>query len=285
MKWWSLTKLAKVAASVAALLMGNAAQCLAAPPESSGTVVEFESPLARPQPLQGYLRQTNSPNPSPAVVLLHGCNGDWRRLDERWGKKIASWGYVTLTVDSFGPRGITNTCNSGAPVDLVFDAYRALNFLVREPFVDPARVAALGFSQGGWLALTSVEHGAVEQISPNKFRSAIAFYPPCLGFKGNMTVPTLILIGERDDWTPAAECRNMVDGRDDWGISRHKGEGAPVRLVVYPDAYHAFDAPNLQTSVQFFGHHLEFNQPATDRSIDAVKEFLDATIGGKEQAR
>ena len=285
MKWWSLTKLAKVAASVAALLMGNAAQCLAAPPESSGTVVEFENPLARPQPLQGYLRQTNSPNPSPAVVLLHGCNGDWRRLDERWGKKIASWGYVTLTVDSFGPRGITNTCNSGAPVDLVFDAYRALNFLVREPFVDPARVAALGFSQGGWLALTSVEHGAVEQISPNKFRSAIAFYPPCLGFKGNMTVPTLILIGERDDWTPAAECRNMVDGRDDWGISRQKGEGAPIRLVVYPDAYHAFDAPNLQTSVQFFGHRLEFNQPATDRSIDAVKEFLDATIGGKEQAR
>ena len=58
-----------------------------------------------------------------------------------------------------------------------------------------------------------------------------------------MTVPTLILIGERDDWAPAQECRNMVDGRDDWGISRSSGEGAPVRLVVYPGAYHAFDVP------------------------------------------
>jgi dienelactone hydrolase len=284
-KWWSLTKLAKATAFVAALLTGNAVECAAAESEPSATVVEFENPLASPQPLQGYLRQTNSAGPSPAVVLLHGCNGNWMRLDERWGKRIASWGYVTLAVDSFGPRGIKNTCSSGAPVDLAFDAYRALSFLVRQPFVDPARVAALGFSQGGWLALTSVEHGAIEQTSQNKFRAAIAFYPPCLGFKGNMTVPALILIGELDDWTPAGECRNMVDGRDDWGISRRKGEGAPMTLVIYPGAYHAFDAPGLQTPIQFFRHHLEFNQPATDRSINAVREFLDATIGGKEQAK
>jgi dienelactone hydrolase len=280
-----LTKLAKVAAFVAALQAGNAAECLAAQLESSGTVVEFENPLASPLPLQGYLRQSNSAGPSPAVVLLHSCNGNWLRLDERWGKQIASWGYVTLTVDSFGPRGIKNTCGGGAPVDLAFDAYRALKYLVQQPFVDPARVAALGFSQGGWLALSSVEHGALEQTSQDKFRAAIAFYPRCLGFKGNMTVPTLILIGELDDWAPAIECRNMVDGRDDWGISRQKGEGAAIRLVVYPGAYHGFDAPGLRTPVQFLGHHLEFNQPAGDQSVDAVKEFLDATIGGKAQSR
>ncbi|HEX9470507.1 MAG TPA: hypothetical protein VF957_13290 [Bradyrhizobium sp.] len=97
-----------------------------------------------------------------------------------------------------------------------------------------------------------------------------------------MTVPMLILIGERDDWTEA--CRDMVDGRDDWGLSRQKGEGAPVRLVVYPDAYHAFDVPNPKTSTPLSGHRREFNQSATDQSIVAVREFLDATIGG-EQAR
>jgi dienelactone hydrolase len=100
-----------------------------------------------------------------------------------------------------------------------------------------------------------------------------------------MTVPTLVLIGELDDWTLAVECRNMVDGRDDWGISRRKGEGTPMRLVVYPGAYHAFDVPSLKTPVQYFGHHLEFNQPATDQSIDALREFLGETIGAKEQAR
>src|SRR5882724_4234889 len=141
----SIQASAKAAAFVAALLIGTAASS-----QSSARIVEFESPLASPQPLQGYLRQPNSAGPSPAAVLLHSCNGNWQRLDERWGKRIASWGYVTLTVDSFGPRGLKNTCSSGAPVDLVRDAYRALNFLVRQPFVDPARVAVLGFSQGAW---------------------------------------------------------------------------------------------------------------------------------------
>ena len=280
-----MTNLAEATAFVAALLVGNAVEGAAAQSEPSATVVEIENPLGSPQPLQGYLRQTSRTGPSPAVVLLHSCNGNWLRLDERWGKRIGSWGYVTLTVDSFGPRGLKDTCNNGAPVDLAFDAYRALNFLVRQPFVDPARVAVLGFSQGGWLALTSVEHGSMEQTSQNKFRAAIAFYPRCLGFKGDMTVSTLILIGELDDWTPAGECRNMVDGRDDWGISRRKSEGAPIRLIVYPGAYHAFDAPGLQTPIQFLGHRLEFNQAARDRSIEAVHEFLDATIGGKEQAK
>jgi dienelactone hydrolase len=280
-----LTNLPNAAAFVAALLIGNAVEYAAAQSAPSATVVEFESPLANRQPLQGLLRQTNSSDPSPAVVLLHGCNGNWRRLDERWAKRVASWGYVTLTVDSFGPRAIQNTCTSGAPVDLALDAYRALNFLVQRPFVDSARVAALGFSQGGWLVLSSIEHGILEQTSQNKFRAAVAFYPPCRAFSGNMTVPTLILIGELDDWTSAEECRTMVDRRDDWGISRQKGEGVPVQLIVYPGAYHAFDTSSLQMPIQYFGHHLEFNQSATNQSINAVRQFLDATIGTKEQTK
>ena len=251
--------------------------------ETLGRIVELETPLARSPPLQGYLRQPGGRGPSPAVVLLHGCAGNWRRLDERWGKPIASWGYVTLAVDSFGPRGIENTCSNGAPVDLAYDAYRALDFLVKQPFVDPDHVAVLGFSQGGRLALTSVEHGSLEQTSRSKFRAAVAFYPPCRAFRGNMTVPTLILVGELDDWTPADDCRDMVEGREDWGVSRQKGDGMPIRLIVYPGAYHAFDSPALREPIQYFGHHLEFNQEAADRAAEALRDFLAATIGGKQQ--
>jgi dienelactone hydrolase len=213
--------------------------------------------------------------------LLHSCNGNWGRLDERWGKRIASWGYVTLTVDSFGPRGL-KSCGDSASDRLALDAYRALNFLVNASFVDPARVAVLGFAQGGRMALMSVEHGAIEQTSPNKFAAAVAFYPPCRWFRGDVTVPTLILIGERDDLTPAAACHDMVDGRDEMGMSRQRHEGPPIKLIVYPGAYHAFDAPDLETPVKLSEHHLEFNQSATDQSIGALREFLDATIGRRE---
>jgi dienelactone hydrolase len=274
-----VTNLAKIAACVAAFLIGSRAECLAA--ESPPIVVEIESPLASPQPLQGYLRQSGRAGPSPAVVLLHSCNGDWGRLDQRWGKRIASWGYVTLAVDSFGPRGLKN-CGDSASDPLAMDAYRALNFLVNASFVDPDRVAVLGFAQGGRMALMSVERGAIEQTSPNKFAASVAFYPPCRWFRGDATVPTLILIGERDDLTPAAACRDMVDGRDEMGMSRQRHEGAPVKLIVYPGAYHGFDAPDFTTPTRLLGHHLEFNQSATDQSIVALREFLDATIGRRE---
>jgi dienelactone hydrolase len=271
------------AIGLTALLGGGTPAFVPASAEPSGTIVELETPLAAAQPLQGLLRQPAGKGSSPAVVLLHGCNDNWRRLDARWGGRIAGWGYVTLAVDSFGPRGVQNTCTNGAPIDMARDAYRALDFLVKQPFVDRTRVAAMGFSQGGWLALTSVERGIVEQTSPNKFRAAIAFYPPCRAFKDNMTVPTLILVGERDDWMPASECRNMVDGLDDFGITRKKGAGIPMKLVVYPDAYHAFDDPALRDGLQYLGHHLEYNQKATDRSAETARDFLDAAIGAKEQ--
>ncbi len=276
-----MAKRGMIAAGLIALLLTASASAAAF--ESGATMVELESPLAHAQPLQGLLRRPTGAGPFPAVVLLHSCNGNWQKLDERWGKQIAPWGYVTLTVDSFGPRGIDNTCANGSPVDLAFDAYRALDFLVLQHAVDPDRVAVLGFSQGGWLALSSVEHGVVEQSSPHKFRAAAAFYPTCRAIRGNLTVPALVMVGELDDWTPAEDCRQLARGGDDYGVSRQPGQGAPIKLIVYPGAHHVFDSPALKTPKQSFGHHLEYNQAAAEQSAVALREFLDAMLRAKEE--
>jgi dienelactone hydrolase len=97
-----------------------------------------------------------------------------------------------------------------------------------------------------------------------------------------MTVPTLILVGARDDWVTADACRKMAAGEDDAGISRHKGEGVPVQLIVYPDAYFAFDLAALKTPTQVLGHHLEFNKSAADQSSEALREFLHTIIGSRQ---
>ena len=94
-----------------------------------------------------------------------------------------------------------------------------------------------------------------------------------------MTVPTLILIGERDDLAGVDACRKMAAGEDDIGISRQKGEGAPIRLITYPEAYFGFDRPALKTAIWRHGHRLEFNEAATDQSSEALREFLDSTVG------
>jgi hypothetical protein len=41
------------------------------------------------------------------MLIAAAATGD-HIIDERWGTRIASWGYATLSVDSFGPRGIKN---------------------------------------------------------------------------------------------------------------------------------------------------------------------------------
>jgi dienelactone hydrolase len=225
--------------------------------------------------LRGYLRRPDRPGPWPAVVLLHGCGGFPEALDQNWGARISSWGYVTLAVDSFGPRGLKNTCaRPSAAADTALDAYQALKFLVRQEFVDPKRVIVLGFSQGGWLSLSSVERGPIEAAAENKFVAAAAVYPVCSAVKGPMTVPTLILIGESDDWTPADACRKLAQGESELGLSRQNGHDSRIRLIVYPNAYHGFDLPNLRRPITYFGHHQEYNKQATDEASTALQDFL-----------
>jgi dienelactone hydrolase len=261
------------------LCLNGALVCSGDQQSSHAEVVQFASPVQRPVPLllKGYLRRPAGLGPFPAVVLLHGCGGFSDQLDQNWGVKIAAWGYVALTIDRYGPRGIKNTCRGGMPADSIFDAYRALDFLAQQPYVDPARVVVAGFSQGGWLSLAAVERGAAEQSSERKFRAAVAFYPVCIEVKGPMTVPTLIMIGERDDWTPADACRKLVNGEGDWGISRPKAEGPPIQLIVYPGAYHDFDRRG--PTFQYDGHRIEFNQAAAEQSRNALRDFLTSVVG------
>jgi dienelactone hydrolase len=77
----------------------------------------------------------------------------------------------------------------------------------------------------------------------------------------------------------------MVAGRDGWGVTREKDQSSLIKLIVYPDAHHAFDIPGPENPRTLLGHRLEFNQSATDQSIAALREFLDATIGDKDTTR
>jgi dienelactone hydrolase len=236
----------------------------------------------RPLPfvLKGFLRHPESSRRSPAVVLLPACGKDTKRLDDIWGARISSWGYVTLTIDGLDTRGEKNcgTVPDTDRSDLARDAYRALDFLVQKTFVDSKRTAVVGFALGAWQTLAAVERGDVQGRSEHKFRAAAAFYPLCGSFKGIMTVPTLILIGERDDWGTADACRKMVAGEDDVGISRQKHGDAEVQLIVYPDAYFGFDVPGLRKPVNLLGHHLEYNEPAARQSAEALEKFLNSAI-------
>ena len=261
--------------AIASLLVSmDCVPCFADQQSMRAELVEILPLTPLPFILKGYLRRPAAAGPLPAVVLLPGCDAVVKPIDENWGEKISSWGYVTLTVDSFSSRGIKGTCDRPAPLEIAFDIYRGLNFLRQQGFVNPKRVVVVGIGQGGTLTLSAVERGIIEQQAKNKFRAAVAFYPFCGASKGILTIPTMILVGERDDWAPADACRKLAEGHDDMGISRQKGDGAAVRLTVLPDAYHGFDLRFYQTPSLIAGHRHEFNELAADQSSIALREFL-----------
>lgn len=132
------------------------------------------------------------------------------------------------------------------------DAYGALFYLAGQPFIDPDRIAILGYSQGAMVALSAVELRGIETLFDRRFRAVVAYYPYCSNALA-LAAPTVILIGELDDWTPANACR-----RD---MARRSGEGAFVKLVVYPGAYHAFNFTRARPT-SFLGHHIEHNETA-----------------------
>ena len=223
--------------------------------------------------IQGYLARPDGAGPFPAVVGLHGCAGMHDTTKQRLADELVARGYVLLLVDSYATRDIDHACTSTAFTTFLRrrpDAYGALVFLADQTFVDPKRVAAVGFSAGARISLSVAEPRSFEPFvlpSNLRFRAAAAFYPPCMQAVARPGIPTLIFIGALDDWTPAAKCAHRIAG---WG-----DDGPPVELVVYPGAHHGFYYRHLQPGTTMFGHWLEYNGEAADDATRRLHQFLD----------
>ena len=251
MRGFGSTRLA--AAALFAFLAGGA------PAEADG-LVSFAS--AGPgDPIQGYLTRPKGAGPFPAVVLLHTCLG---LPAERasLGARIAAWGYVALFVDDFATRGLKETCAVDFKQALP-DADGALVYLRRLSYVDPDKIAVVGFSQGGDTALKIAAGGAAG------FKAAAAFYPPCANLDGaTLTIPTLILVGAKDEVTPAADCAELAK----------RQQPAMAKLMVYRGAAHAFDLPEFAAGTKVMGMPLAYDRNAATRSWTELRSFLAARL-------
>jgi dienelactone hydrolase len=229
-----------------------------------------ETPVASSETIEGYLSKPDGNGPFAAIVYLHGCSGLSESTRRRIAELMTGWGYVTLAVDSFASRGIQHACDQAMP-RRQGDALGALHYLSGLGFVDPDRVALVGASQGAGVALQIASTRAVRpSLIPEepKFAAVVAYYPPCSVAAEQLAIPAIILIGKVDDWTPAGDCERWME--------RRAGKGAPVRLVVYPSAYHAFDNPSGMIGGRYLGHWLKYDADAAARAIGEMHDFLRA---------
>jgi dienelactone hydrolase len=154
---------------------------------------------------------------------------------------LASWGYAALVVDSFSARNLKDVCGRNWPTQAdaegrVRDIDAALAWLGRQSFVDAKRLAYMGYSYGGGVALLRA------LSAPSSARAVILVYPDCaladpLGSKLTVRQPTLFAMAALDDWTPVAHCKAVID-------RVAEGRGL-IETRIYEGAHHSFDALGL----------------------------------------
>ena len=112
--------------------------------------IAFESGGER---LNGLLYIASGVGPHPAVVLLHGNPGNERNLD--LAQAVRRAGYTVLYFDYRGNWGSGGTFSRTHALEDVDAAVRWIRSApnARRFGIDPSRVALVGHSMGGWLAL------------------------------------------------------------------------------------------------------------------------------------
>ena len=103
-------------------------------------------------------------------------------------------------------------------------------------------------------------------------RAAIVYYPPCGIPAASMTAPTLILIGEGDEWSLVKLCREMV--------ARARPDGAPIAPTVYPGGDHYSNVDKLVHGIRNLGYWLNYNEPAAKDAEEKTHAFLALHLAG-----
>lgn len=144
----------------------------ASPPEAEVTTHQFSEANGEPLFLDVYRKE--APGQQPAVVVVHGgsWNGGTRSDFPVWNHWLASEGYVVFDIDyRLSPQPNWQTATQD-----VKDAVQWIKERPEQFGIDPGRMAILGRSAGGHLALQTA-YTAQDSLNEH-VQAVIAFYAP-----------------------------------------------------------------------------------------------------------
>lgn len=221
--------------------------------------------------LSGTLMVPEGQGPFPAVILLHGVNGIDPTLSGyhgRWARE----GFSSLVVDSYGPRGVIDQVGHHDPEiarGRILDAYGAIRYLQSLPQVDGSRIAVIGFSDGGRVALATAGGAGPGRPLP---RAAVGYYPNCWIRIQTLRIPFLAHVAALDDWGGPQHCPALFE--------RLTQVGAPLELHRYAGTHHAFDHPNRLRPFRVPGGGTVQYDPAAEQAAwERTVAFLRKHLG------
>ncbi|MBL0920768.1 MAG: S9 family peptidase [Phycisphaerales bacterium] len=220
--------------------------------------------------------------PLPMVLLVHG--GPWAR--DSWGynglhQMLANRGYAVLSVNFRGSTGFgknfVNAGNKEWAGKMHNDLIDAVDWAVAERIADPARVAIMGGSYGGYATLVGLTFTpekfacGVDIVGPSNIVTLLNTIPPYWApaikmFKdrvGDHTSPEgQAFLHERSPLTHVDKIQRPLligQGANDPRVKQSESDqiveamqkkGIPVSYVLFPDEGHGFARP--ENNLSFF---------------------------------
>ncbi|HLX38844.1 MAG TPA: dienelactone hydrolase family protein [Candidatus Binataceae bacterium] len=203
-----------------------------------------------------------SNGPHPAVMLIHGAGYRGQEHDDfdAMCAALADHGYYAEFIEYYDA-----TPNSDPTTDAMdnFKAWTAalrsgVEWLARNPAVEPKRIALMGFSQGAYLAV------GVSAQFPDEVAAVVEYYGgliPQLRDKAASMPPTLIIHGEADSVVPVSEAKDL-----DALLTK---ANRPHEMHLYPGVDHGFNFRRPAPS---------YNRAASDAAWKCTFDFLDRTL-------
>jgi dienelactone hydrolase len=223
--------------------------------------------------LEGYLAfDPAGPARKPGVIVVH----DWMGVGQntrRSTEALARLGYVALAADVYGKGIRPKDGKEAAALAGKFKGDRALlrarlaaalEELRRQPNVDGARLAAIGYCFGGTAALELARSGA-------SLAAVVTFHgglgTPTPADAKNIKAHVLALHGADDPYVPEAEVKAFED--------EMRAAGVDWQLVKYSGAVHSFTIPDAGSDNS---KGAAYNAVADRRSWEAMKAFFGEVL-------
>ncbi|GEM83485.1 dienelactone hydrolase family protein [Meiothermus hypogaeus] len=183
--------------------------------------------------VQAYVAKPEGSGSFPAIIMIHEFWGLRQEIVDK-AQLLSEQGYVVVAPDTYRnqktdwiPRAIYLSATT-PPQRVNQDLDSVFKWLSRQPEVDAARIAVMGFCYGGTAALNYSLHN--NQIAATGiFYGQLVSDPETLG---RLPGPVLGIFGSSDNLIPLEEVKAFKVGLEQAGI--------PHEIKVYEGQGHAF---------------------------------------------
>jgi len=222
--------------------------------------------------LKGYLAYDDSiEKQRPGVLVVHEWWGHNEYARKR-ARMLAKLGYTALAVDMYGEGKSTQHPKEAKQfmMQVLENAeigksrfMAALNFLKKQPTVNPKQIAAIGYCFGGGVVLEMARRG-VDLVGVASFHGSLNTKTPAQA--GKVTAKVLVLHGEADQFIPpkkvAAFKKEMENAKVD------------LEFVGYPGVEHSFTNPDADKLAKELDLPIAYDKAADDASWEKLQTFF-----------